>query len=105
MREVDASEVLLGQIYTRQNRNEMRILLTPRIPSDQSVAQNREVLRMCILVRICSWHASVWYSCRFRAPNGSHAKLRGQGPRADASAARRLPRMTFDEPSCDLQPS
>jgi hypothetical protein len=33
-----------------------------------------------------------------RAPNGSHAKLCGQGPRAEAGAARRLPRMTFEEP-------
>jgi hypothetical protein len=27
-------------------------------------------------------------------PNGSDAKLRGQGPRAEASAARHLPRLT-----------
>jgi hypothetical protein len=40
-------------------------------------------------------------ACR---PNGSHAKLRGQGPRAEAEAARRLPRMTFEEPSRELQP-
>ena len=39
-----------------------------------------------------------------RAPNGSHAKLCGHGPRAEAEAARRLPRMTFVEPSRDLQP-
>ena len=42
-------------------------------------------------------------SC-LRRPNGSHAKLCGQGPRAEAEAARRLPRMTFGEPSRDLQP-
>ena len=35
--------------------------------------------------------------------NVSHAKLCGQGPRAGAEAARRLPRMTFEEPSRDLQ--
>jgi hypothetical protein len=39
-----------------------------------------------------------------RPPNGSHAKLCGQGPRAEARAARRLPRMTFEEPSRELQP-
>ena len=39
-----------------------------------------------------------------RPANGSHAKLCGQGPRAEAGAARRLPRMTFREPSRDLQP-
>jgi hypothetical protein len=38
------------------------------------------------------------------ASNGSHAKLCGQGPRAEARAARRLPRTTFAEPSRDLQP-
>ena len=39
----------------------------------------------------------------FRRPNGSHAKLCGQGPRAEARAARRLSRMTFEEPR-ELQP-
>jgi hypothetical protein len=29
--------------------------------------------------------------CFFRRPNGTHAKLCGQGPRAEAEAARRLP--------------
>ena len=38
-----------------------------------------------------------------RQHNGSHAKLRGQGPRAEVRAARRLPTMTFEEPSGDLQ--
>jgi hypothetical protein len=35
--------------------------------------------------------------------NGLHAKLCGRGPRAEAGAARRLPRITFAEPSgvCD----
>jgi hypothetical protein len=37
-------------------------------------------------------------------PNVSHAKLCGRGPRAEPRAARRLPRMTFGEPSRDLQP-
>jgi hypothetical protein len=40
-----------------------------------------------------------------RPPNGSHAKLCGQGPRAEAAAARRLPRMTFEESSDELQPA
>jgi hypothetical protein len=35
--------------------------------------------------------------------NGIHAKLCGQGPRAEAEAARRLPPMTFGEPNGDLQ--
>jgi hypothetical protein len=30
--------------------------------------------------------------CFLRRPNGTHAKLCGQGPRAEAVAARRLPR-------------
>jgi hypothetical protein len=37
-------------------------------------------------------------------PNGSHAKLCGRGPRAEAGAARRLPRMTFGEPSREMRP-
>jgi hypothetical protein len=40
----------------------------------------------------------------FGPPNGTHAKLCGQGPRADGEAARRLPRMTFKEPNRELQP-
>jgi hypothetical protein len=36
-------------------------------------------------------------------PNGPHVKLRGRGPRAEVGAARRLPPMTFVEPSGDLQ--
>jgi hypothetical protein len=30
-----------------------------------------------------------------RPPNGPHAKLRGQGPRAEAGAARRSPHLTM----------
>jgi hypothetical protein len=37
-------------------------------------------------------------------PNVSHAKLCGQGARVEVEAARRLPRMTFAEPSRELQP-
>jgi hypothetical protein len=48
--------------------------------------------------------AALRISTDVRLPNGSHAKLCGQGPRAEAGAARRLPRMTFDEPSRELQP-
>jgi len=33
----------------------------------------------------------------FDPPNAPHAKLCGQGPRAEARAARRLPRMTFGD--------
>jgi len=47
--------------------------------------------------------ASLAPAC-LRAPNGCHAKLCGQGPRAEAGAARRLPRMTFQELSRDVQP-
>jgi hypothetical protein len=36
--------------------------------------------------------------------NVPHAKLQRQGARAGARAARRLPRMTFEEPSRELQP-
>jgi hypothetical protein len=51
--------------------------------------------------RILNWRE---VACPGRA-NGSHAKLCGQGPRAEAEAARRLPRMTFAEPSGELQPA
>jgi hypothetical protein len=37
-----------------------------------------------------------------RPANGSNDKLCGQGPLAEAEAARRLPRMTFVEPSREL---
>jgi hypothetical protein len=32
----------------------------------------------------------------FRRPNGSHTKLHGRGPRAEAFVARRLPRILLD---------
>jgi hypothetical protein len=40
---------------------------------------------------------------QFAPPNGPDAKLRDRGPRAEVRAARRLPPMTFAEPSGDLQ--
>jgi len=57
--------------------------------------------------RTVSRRSSARTRCRewdLRAPNGIHAKLCGHGPRAEADAARRLPRMTFGEPSRELQP-
>jgi hypothetical protein len=40
-----------------------------------------------------------------RLPNGFHAKLRGQGPRDEASAARRLPARSCKQRLAELQPT
>jgi hypothetical protein len=50
-------------------------------------------------------HGSFGNDSAVAPPNGSHAKLCGQGPRAEADAARRLPRMMFVELSRELQPT
>ena len=62
----------------------------------QEADTRRTAVAFGVQVREASWKACHHEELRPRPANGSIANLRGQGPRAEARAARQLPRIPPD---------